>query len=38
MAFDGGSKIEIPGINGLVLKADVWSHPADGICTPVTMT
>src|SRR6202030_4442723 len=37
-SFDGGSKIEIPGINDLVLRADVRSHPADGICTPVTMT
>jgi len=37
-SFDGGSKIEIPGINDLVLKADVRSHPADGIYTPVTMT
>jgi hypothetical protein len=25
-SFDGGSKIEIPGINHLVQKADVRSH------------
>jgi hypothetical protein len=26
LSFDGGSNIEIPGINELVLKADLRSH------------